>query len=100
MKILYIDDENLPVRWYDSQNSIEIRKTYDEAVQALNEQRFEIVDIKLDLHQILTGCDLIRYIIRENIMIPSIYIHADDVNMRNNMLKLLKNFTKSEIQFY
>lgn len=100
MNILYVDDENLPKKWYDKQNSIENVTTYEEAVELLQKQKFDIIDIKLELKEASNGCDIIRYIIKEQLEIPYIYIHSKDAEMRNNMIKLLKNFTNSEIQYY
>ena len=42
----------------------------------------------------------IRYIIKEQLEIPYIYIHSNNVEIRSSMIKLLKNFTNSEIQYY
>ena len=100
MNILYIDDENLPKKWYDKQNSIQNVTTYEEAIEKLQKQKFDIIDIKLEIKGSFNGCDIIRYIIKEQLEIPYIYIHSNNAKMRSSMIKLLKNFTNSEIQYY
>ena len=100
MNILYIDDENLPKKWYDKQNSIQNVTTYEQAIEKLQKQKFDIIDIKLEIKGSFNGCDIIRYIIKEQLEIPYIYIHSNNAEMRSNMIKLLKNFTNSEIQYY
>ena len=100
MNILYIDDENLPKKWYDKQNSIQNVTTYEQAIEKLQKQKFDIIDIKLEIKGSFNGCDIIRYIIKEQLEIPYIYIHSNNIEMRSNMIKLLKNFTNSEIQYY
>ena len=100
MNILYIDDENLPKKWYDKQNSIQNVTTYEQAIEKLQKQKFDIIDIKLEIKGSFNGCDIIRYIIKEQLEIPYIYIHSNNAEMRNSMIKLLKNFTNSEIQYY
>ena len=100
MNILYIDDENLPKKWYDKQNSIQNATTYEQAIEKLQKQKFDIIDIKLEIKGSFNGCDIIRYIIKEQLEIPYIYIHSNNSEMRNSMIKLLKNFTNSEIQYY
>lgn len=100
MNILYVDDESLPKKWYDIQNSISNVATYEEAIEKLQKQKFDIIDIKLELKGASNGCDIIRYIIKEQLEIPYIYIHSKDIEMKRNMIKLLKNFTTSEIQYY
>ena len=100
MNILYIDDENLPKKWYDKQNSIQNVTTYEQAIEKLQKQKFDIIDIKLEIKGSFNGCDIIRYIIKEQLEIPYIYIHSNNVKMRSSMIKLLKNFTNSEIQYY
>lgn len=100
MNILYIDDENLPKKWYDKQNSIQNVTTYEQAIEKLQKQKFDIIDIKLEIQGSFNGCDIIRYIIKEQLEIPYIYIHSNDIRTRGNMIKLLKNFTNSEIQYY
>ena len=100
MNILYIDDENLPKRWYDEQNSIQNVTTYEQAIEKLQKQKFDIIDIKLEIKGSFNGCDIIRYIIKEQLEIPYIYIHSNDIKMRSSMIKLLKNYTNSEIQYY
>ena len=100
MNILYVDDESLPKKWYDVQNSISNAATYEEAIEKLQKQKFDIIDIKLELKGASNGCDIIRYIIKEQLEIPYIYIHSKDIEMKRNMIKLLKNFTTSEIQYY
>ena len=93
MNILYIDDESLPKRWYDKQNSIIDATTYENAVECLKKQKFEVVDVSFD------GCDIIRYIIKEQLEIPYIYIRSNNTERISNMIKLLKKFTNSEIQY-
>lgn len=100
MNILYIDDENLPKKWYDKQNSIQNVTTYEQAIEKLQKQKFDIIDIKLEIKGSFNGCDIIRYIIKEQLEIPYIYIHSNDIKMRSSMIKLLKNYTNSEIQYY
>lgn len=100
MNILYIDDENLPKKWYDKQNSIQNATTYEQAIEKLQKQKFDIIDIKLEIKGSFNGCDIIRYIIKEQLEIPYIYIHSNNSEMRSSMIKLLKNFTNSEIQYY
>lgn len=100
MNILYIDDENMPKKWYDKQNSIQNVTTYEQAIEKLQKQKFDIIDIKLEIKGSFNGCDIIRYIIKEQLEIPYIYIHSNNAEMRNSMIKLLKNFTNSEIQYY
>ena len=100
MNILYIDDENLPKRWYDEQNSIQNVTTYEQAIEKLQKQKFDIIDIKLEIKGSFNGCDIVRYIIKEQLEIPYIYIHSNDIKMRSSMIKLLKNYTNSEIQYY
>ena len=101
MNILYIDDESLPKRWYDRQNSIRIVNTYKDAIKYLQKYKFDVIDIRLDLtSSVLDGCDVIRYIIKLQLNIPYIYIRSNNIEKRNNMLKLLKKFTKSDIQYY
>lgn len=100
MNILYVDDESLPKKWYDVQNSISNATTYEEAIEKLQKQKFDIIDIKLELKGASNGCDIIRYIIKEQLEIPYIYIHSKDTEMKRNMIKLLKSFTTSEIQYY
>lgn len=100
MNILYIDDENLPKKWYDKQNSIQNVTTYEQTIGKLQKQKFDIIDIKLDIKGSFNGCDIIRYIIKEQLEIPYIYIHSNNAEMRSSMIKLLKNFTNSEIQYY
>lgn len=100
MKILYVDDECLPRKWYDKQNSIQRAVTYEEAIQKIQKEKFDIIDIKLNLKSVSNGCDIIRYIIKEQLEIPYIYIRSDSCEMRSQMIKLLKNFTKSQIQYY
>ena len=100
MNILYIDDENLPKRWYDEQNSIQNVTTYEQAIEKLQKQKFDIIDIKLEIKGSFNGYDIIRYIIKEQLEIPYIYIHSNDIKMRSSMIKLLKNYTNSEIQYY
>ena len=100
MNILYIDDENLPKKWYDKQNLIQNVATYEQAIEKLQKQKFDIIDIKLEIKGSFNGCDIIRYIIKEQLEIPYIYIHSNNAEMRSNMIKLLKNFTNSEIQYY
>ena len=100
MNILYIDDESLPKRWYDEQNSIQNVTTYEQAIEKLQKQKFDIIDIKLEIKGSFNGCDIIRYIIKEQLEIPYIYIHSNDIKMRSSMIKLLKNYTNSEIQYY
>ena len=39
-------------------------------------------------------------IIKEQLEVPYMYIHSNDIEMRSNMIKLLKNYTNSEIQYY
>ena len=43
MNILYIDDENLPKKWYDKQNSIQNVTTYEQAIEKLQKQKFDII---------------------------------------------------------
>ena len=100
MNILYIDDENLPKKWYDKQNSIQNVTIYEQAIEKLQKQKFDIIDIKLEIKGSFNGCDIIRYIIKEQLEIPYIYIHSNNSEMSKNMIKLLKNFTNSEIQYY
>ena len=100
MNILYIDDENLPKKWYDKQNSIQNVTTYEQTIEKLQKQKFDIIDIKLEIKGSFNGCDIIRYIIKEQLEIPYIYIHSNNSEMRSSMIKLLKNFTNSEIQYY
>lgn len=100
MNILYIDDENLPKRWYDEQNSIHIATNYKDAIKYLQKYKFEVIDIRLDLESIPDGCDIVRYIIQLQLDIPYIYIRSNNIERRNNMLKLLKRFTESNIQYY
>ena len=100
MNILYIDDESLPKKWYDKQNSIQNVTTYEQAIEKLQKQKFDIIDIKLEIKGSFNGCDIIRYIIKEQLEIPYIYIHSNNTEMRSSMIKLLKNFTNSEIQYY
>ena len=100
MKILYVDDESLPRRWYDEQNLIQRATTYEEAINKIQKDKFDIIDIKLEIKGASNGCDIIRYIIKEQLEVPYIYIHSKDAEMRSQMIKLLKNFTKSQIQYY
>ena len=76
MNILYIDDESLPKRWYDEQNSIQNVTTYEQAIEKIQKQKFDIIDIKLEIKGSFNGCDIIRYIIKEQLEIPYIYIHS------------------------
>lgn len=100
MKILYIDDECLPQRWYDKQNSIQRAVTYEEAIEKIQKDKFDIIDIKLELNGASNGCDIIRYIIKEQLDVPYIYIRSNNSEIRSQMIKLIKNFTKSQIQYY
>lgn len=99
MNILYIDDESLPKRWYDKQNSITNVTTYENAVECLKKQKFEVVDVNLDIKGSFDGCDIIRYIIKEQLEIPYIYIRSNNTERISNMIKLLKKFANSEIQY-
>ena len=100
MNILYIDDENLPKRWYDEQNSIQNVTTYEQAIEKLQKQKFDIIDIKLEIKGSFNCCDIIRYNIKDQLEIPYLYIYSNDIKMRSSMIKLLKNYTNSEIQYY
>jgi len=100
MNILCIDDEGHSKRWINSQDTIINVATYEQATKELQKQKFNIVDINLDIKDTFDGCDIIRYIVKEQIHIDKIYIHSENFEKRNNMIKLLKKFIDVEIQYY
>ena len=100
MNILYVDNKDLPRMWYNKQNFIKRAVTYEEAIEAIKHKKYDIIDIKLEIDGSANGCDVIRYIIKNQLNIPCIYIHSKDSEIRNQMIKLIKNFTKSNVQYY
>ena len=52
-------------------------KGYENAVECLKKQKVEVVGVNLDIKGRFDGCDIIRYIIKEQLEIPYIYIHYD-----------------------
>ena len=99
IKILYVDDIRFPTIWHDAGCEITVARTYKEAIELLN-YGFDIIDLDHDLGEVYTGYDICKYIINNDIKIPKIYIHTSNPVGRDNMISILKRYTKSKVEFY
>lgn len=100
--ILYVDDLREPnMSSYDNNfNVIFIARTYDNAISELTKHKYDILDLDHDLGEDKTGYDICKYIVEHNIKFKTIFIHTANPVGRDNMVNILKRYTKSNIIIY
>lgn len=99
MRILFVDSELFPNKWIDENNSISITRKYNETIKKLLENEYDILDLNLDIQDAYSGSDIVRFLIQNQINIPDIYIHSSNIAELYKMIKLIRTYLKSNVQF-
>ena len=102
INVLYVDDIRQPnIHIYDLTNTnIDIVTNYVDAINKLNTNMYQIIDLDHDLGEDKTGYDICKYIIEHNIKCSEYRIHTSNVVGRQNMTQLLSRYTDSIIKQY
>lgn len=100
MKILYVDEDSSPNYWVREENEIFMTTNYNITKEILARDRFDILDLSLDLIELEDCGSVIRYIVQEEIELPQIYLHSCSFDHMQEMIKMCKHFTDSEVQYY
>lgn len=88
---LYIDDIRIPEKKQDYQ--LYIARNYNEAINALTQQEFDIISFDHDIGIGKTGYDIAKYIVENNIKIKEgFYIHSMNVVGKKNIYELLVHY--------
>lgn len=88
---LYIDDIRIPEKKQDYQ--LYIARNYNEAINALTQQEFDIISFDHDIGIGKTGYDIAKYIVKNNIKIKEgFYIHSMNVVGKKNIYELLVHY--------
>ena len=94
---LYIDDIRIPEKKYDYQ--LYIARNYDEAVNALTQQEFDIISFDHDIGIGKTGYDIAKYIVENNIKIKEgFFVHSSNPVGKFNIIQLLTHYGYKEIR--
>ena len=100
MKILYVDGNNSPSYWAREENEIFMTSNYSTAKELLTKDKFDILDLDLDLIELEDCGSVIRFIIQEEIELPQIYLHSCSFDHMQEMIKMCKQFTDAKVQYY
>ena len=100
MKILYVDEDNSPNYWVKEENEIFITSNYSITKELLTKDKFDVLDLGLDLINLEDCGSVIRYIIQEEIELPQIYLHSYHSDKIQDVLKMCKKYIDTEIQYY
>lgn len=74
---LYIDDIRIPEKKQDYQ--LYIARNYNEAINALTQQEFDIISFDHDIGIGKTGYDIAKYIVENNIKIKEgFFVHSSN----------------------
>lgn len=98
--VLYVDDIRIPKVWKEDVVKVTIARTYDETIELLKNYKYDIIDLDHDLGEEKTGYDVAKFIVEEQINIPTVYVHTANPVGRMNIIDLMKHYTKSDIKFY
>lgn len=99
MKILFVSSKELPVKWDLLQNEITISRSYDSTIQKLKKYDYDIIDLDLDLEDVYSGKDIIRFLLNNEIQVQKIYLHSDDQEKTMQVVKMIHNYSSYDIQF-
>lgn len=92
---LYIDDIRMPniINGYQ----LYVARNYNEAIQALTQQYFDIVSFDSDLGETKSGYDIAKYLVENQIKIGAFRIHSMNVVGKKNISELLTHYGYIEI---
>lgn len=96
-KYLFIDDLRIPnITAFDYE--VFLARSYKEAIKALKQYKFDIIDFDHDLGEDKTGYDIAKYIIENQIIITDGFIiHSMNPVGVNNIKQLLTHFNYNYI---
>lgn len=96
---LFIDDIRNPYDYIKTQKGdiLVVARTYNAAIQALDELQFNYIFFDHDLGEDKTGYDIAKYIVENNINIGGFNIHSMNVVGRKNIRDLLTHYGYKEI---
>lgn len=95
-KYLFIDDLRMPN--INSGYEVFLARNYKEAIRALQEYNFDIVDFDHDLGENKTGYDIAKYIVENEIRLGDGFrIHSMNVVGVHNIYQLLTHFGYYEV---
>lgn len=100
MKILYVDEDNSPSNWVREENEIFITSNYSITKELLTKDEFDVLDLSLDLINLEDCGSVIRYIIKEEIELPQIYLHSYSLKNIQDVLKMIRKYIDTEVQYY
>ena len=100
MKILYVDEDNSPNYWVREENEIFITSNYSITKELLTKDKFDILDLGLDLINLEDCGSVIRYMIKEEIELPQIYLHSCSLDKIQDILKICRKYMNTNIQYY
>ena len=100
MKILYVDEDSSPNYWVREENEIFMTSNYNITKEILARDRFDILDLSLDLIELEDCGSVIRYIIKEEIELPQIYLHSCSLENIQDVLKMIRKYIDTEVQYY
>lgn len=96
--LLWVDDlRDIPNNYIGEYHTV-IARNYDEAIKELNRFRYDIISLDHDLGEGKSGYDICKYIIENNIQCNEFRIHTRNPVGRDNMIQLLRRYTKSIIR--
>ena len=99
MKVLFVSSKELPVKWDLLQNEITISRSYDSTIQKLKKYNYDIIDLDLDLEDVYSGKDIIRFLLNNENQVQKIYLHSKDQEKTMQIVKMIHNYTSYGIQF-
>lgn len=100
MKILYVDEDSSPNYWVREENEIFMTTNYNITKEILARDRFDILDLSLDLIELEDCGSVIRYIIQEEIELPQIFLHSCSIENVQDVLKMIRKYIDTEVQYY
>lgn len=100
---IYIDDirtnDTFFKRHFNSTWKVEVCRSYQETIDILNAHLSDniIIDLDHDLSEELTGYDICKYIVANNVPIAAFHIHSMNSVGAQNMRELLTHYGYKEI---
>lgn len=99
MKVLFVSSRELPVKWDLLQNKITISRSYDSTIQKLKKYNYDIIDLDLDLEDVYSGKDIVRFLLNNKIQVQKVFLHSEDQEKTMQVVKMIHNYASYDIQF-
>lgn len=96
--LLWVDDLRGVPNHYIDEFHIVIARNYNEAIRELHRFRYNVICLDHDLGEEKTGYDICKYIVENNIWCDEFRIHTRNPVGRDNMIQLLRRYTKANIR--